>query len=182
MTNDIKSILITEEEIGEITSRLAAKITEDYKNSEKLVLVCILKGSLMFTTELMKKIPLRNLEVEFMKVSSYGSGTVSSGVLNIHLDMKREDLSDADFLIVEDIIDSGNTLYRLVKYLKERGANSVKTCTMLDKPDRRVVEFTPDYCGAVIPDEFVIGFGLDYDEKYRNLPYVGILDPKVYSN
>jgi hypoxanthine phosphoribosyltransferase len=182
MTNDIKSILITEEEIGEITSRLAAKITEDYKDSEKLVLVCILKGSLMFTTELMKKIPLRNLEVEFMKVSSYGSGTVSSGVLNIHLDMKREDLSDADFLIVEDIIDSGNTLYRLVKYLKERGANSVKTCTMLDKPDRRVVEFTPDYCGAVIPDEFVIGFGLDYDEKYRNLPYVGILDPKVYSN
>ena len=182
MTNDIKSILITEEEIGEITSRLAAKITEDYKNSEKLVLVCILKGSLMFTTELMKKIPLRNLEVEFMKVSSYGSGTVSSGVLNIHLDMKREDLSDADFLIVEDIVDSGNTLYRLVKYLKERGANSVKTCTMLDKPDRRVVEFTPDYCGAVIPDEFVIGFGLDYDEKYRNLPYVGILDPKVYSN
>ena len=182
MTNDIKSILITEEEIGEITSRLAAKITEDYKDSEKLVLVCILKGSLMFTTELMKKIPLRNLEVEFMKVSSYGSGTVSSGVLNIHLDMKREDLSDADFLIVEDIIDSGNTLYRLVKYLRERGANSVKTCTMLDKPDRRVVEFTPDYCGAVIPDEFVIGFGLDYDEKYRNLPYVGILDPKVYSN
>lgn len=182
MTNDIKSILITEEEIGEITSRLAAKITEDYKNSEKLVLVCILKGSLMFTTELMKKIPLRNLEVEFMKVSSYGSGTVSSGVLNIHLDMKREDLSDADFLIVEDIIDSGNTLYRLVKYLRERGANSVKTCTMLDKPDRRVVEFTPDYCGAIIPDEFVIGFGLDYDEKYRNLPYVGILDPKVYSN
>lgn len=182
MTNDIKSILITEEQIEEITAKLAAKITEDYKNSEKLVLVCILKGSLMFTTELMKKIPLRNLEVEFMKVSSYGSGTVSTGVLNIHLDMKREDLSDADFLIVEDIVDSGNTLSRLVKYLKERGANSVKTCTMLDKPDRRVVEFTPDYCGAVIPDEFVIGFGLDFDEKYRNLPYVGILDPKVYSN
>lgn len=182
MTNDIKSILITEEQIDEITAKLAAEITEDYKNSEKLVLVCILKGSIMFTTELMKKIPLRNLEVEFMKVSSYGSGTVSTGVLNIHLDMKREDLSDADFLIVEDIIDSGNTLSRLVKYLKERGANSVKTCTMLDKPDRRVVELTPDYCGAVIPDEFVVGFGLDFDEKYRNLPYVGILDPKVYSN
>ena len=182
MINDLKSILVTEKQIDEITTKIAAQITEDYKNSDKLVLVCILKGSLMFTTELMKKIPLANLEVEFMKVSSYGSGTVSTGVLNIHLDMKREDLSDADFLIVEDIIDSGNTLYRLVKYLKERGANSVKTCTMLDKPDRRVVEFTPDYCGAVIPDEFVIGFGLDYDEKYRNLPYVGILDPKVYSN
>ena len=181
MINDLKSILITEEQIDEITTKIATQITEDYKNSKKLVLVCILKGSLMFTTELMKKIPLANLEVEFMKVSSYGSGTVSTGVLNIHLDMKREDLSDADFLIVEDIVDSGNTLSRLVKYLKERGANSVKTCTMLDKPDRRVVEFVPDYCGQVIPDEFVVGFGLDYDEKYRNFPYVGILHPKVYT-
>ena len=180
MINDLKSILVTEKQIDEITTKIAAQITEDYKNSDKLVLVCILKGSLMFTTELMKKIPLRNLEVEFMKVSSYGSGTVSSGVLNIHLDIKREDLSDADFLIVEDIIDSGNTLYRLVKYLKERGANSVKTCTMLDKPERRQVEFTPDYCGVEIPDKFVVGFGLDYNEKYRNLPYVGILKPEVY--
>ena len=182
MENHLKSILVTEEQIDEITTRLAKEITEDYKNSEKLVLVCILKGSLMFTTELMKKIPLNTLEVEFMKVSSYGSGTTSTGVLNIHLDMKREDLSDADFLIVEDIIDSGNTLSRLVKYLKERGANSVKTCALLDKPDRRAVDFNTDYTGAVIPDEFVVGFGLDYDEKYRNLPYVGVLDPKVYSN
>ena len=181
MENNLKSILVTEEQIDEITTRLAKEITEDYKNSEKLVLVCILKGSLMFTTELMKKIPLNTLEVEFMKVSSYGSGTTSTGVLNIHLDMKREDLSDADFLIVEDIIDSGNTLSRLVKYLKERGANSVKTCALLDKPDRRAVDFNTDYTGAVIPDEFVVGFGLDYDEKYRNLPYVGVLDPKVYS-
>ena len=181
MKNNLKSILVTEEQIDEITTRLAKEITEDYKNSEKLVLVCILKGSLMFTTELMKKIPLNTLEVEFMKVSSYGSGTTSTGVLNIHLDMKREDLSDADFLIVEDIIDSGNTLSRLVKYLKERGANSVKTCALLDKPDRRAVDFNTDYTGAVIPDEFVVGFGLDYDEKYRNLPYVGVLDPKVYS-
>ena len=181
MENNLKSILVTEEQIDEITTRLAKEITEDYKNSEKLVLVCILKGSLMFTTELMKKIPLNTLEVEFMKVSSYGSGTTSTGVLNIHLDMKREDLSDADFLIVEDIIDSGNTLSRLVKYLRERGANSVKTCALLDKPDRRAVDFNTDYTGAVIPDEFVVGFGLDYDEKYRNLPYVGVLDPKVYS-
>ncbi len=182
MENDLKSILVTEQQIDEITTRLAKEITEDYKSSKKLVLVCILKGSLMFTTELMKKIPLNTLEVEFMKVSSYGSGTVSTGVLNIHLDMKREDLSDADFLVVEDIIDSGNTLSRLVKYLKERGANSVKTCALLDKPDRRVVDFTPDYTGIIIPDEFVVGFGLDYDEKYRNLPYVAVLDPKVYSN
>ncbi len=180
MKNDLKEILVTEKQIDEITTRIAAEITEDYKNSKKLVLVCILKGSLMFTSELMKKIPM-HAEIEFMKVSSYGSGTVSTGVLNIHLDMKREDLSDADFVIVEDIIDSGNTLSRLVKYLRERGANSVKTCTLLDKPERRVVEFTPDYCGMQIPDEFVVGFGLDYDEKYRNLPYVAILDPKVYT-
>lgn len=180
MKNDLKGILVTEQQIDEITTRLAAQITEDYKDSKKLVLVCILKGSIMFTTELMKKIPL-HVEVEFMKVSSYGSATVSSGVLNIHLDMKRKDLSDADFLVIEDIIDSGNTLYRLVKYLRERGANSVKTCTLLDKPGRRVIDLTPDYYGTQIPDEFVVGFGLDYDEKYRNLPYVAILDPKVYT-
>ena len=180
MKNDLKGILVTEQQIDEITTRLAAEITEDYKDSKKLVLVCILKGSVMFTAELMKKIPL-HVEVEFMKVSSYGSATVSSGVLNIHLDMKRKDLSDADFLVIEDIIDSGNTLYRLVKYLRERGANSVKTCTLLDKPGRRVIDLTPDYAGTQIPDEFVVGFGLDYDEKYRNLPYVAVLDPKVYT-
>ena len=180
MKNDLKGILVTEQQIDEITTRLAAEITEDYKDSKKLVLVCILKGSIMFTAELMKKIPLHE-EVEFMKVSSYGAATVSSGVLNIHLDMKRKDLSDADFLVIEDIIDSGNTLYRLVKYLKERGANSVKTCTLLDKPARRVIDLTPDYAGIQIPDEFVVGFGLDYDEMYRNLPYVAILDPKVYT-
>ena len=180
MKNDLKGILVTEQQIDEITTRLAAEITEDYKDSKKLVLVCILKGSVMFTAELMKKIPL-HVEVEFMKVSSYGSATVSSGVLNIHLDMKRKDLSDADFLVIEDIIDSGNTLYRLVKYLRERGANSVKTCTLLDKPARRVIDLTPDYAGTQIPDEFVVGFGLDYDEKYRNLPYVAVLDPKVYT-
>jgi hypoxanthine phosphoribosyltransferase len=115
-----------------------------------------------------------------MKVSSYGSKTVSSGYINIHLDIKREDISDVDFIVIEDIIDSGKTLSHLVRYLRERGAASVKTCTLLDKPDRRAVDFTPDYCGKVIPDEFVVGFGLDYDEKYRNLPYVGILKRETY--
>ena len=115
-----------------------------------------------------------------MKVSSYGSKTVSSGYINIHLDIKRDDLPDVDFIVIEDIVDSGKTLSHLVRYLKERGANSVKTCTMLDKPERRQVDFTPDFCGRVIPDKFVVGFGLDYDEKYRNLPYVGILKPEVY--
>ena len=180
MTNDLKYILVSEAQIDEITTTLAKRICDDFKDSSrKLVLICILKGSLMFTSELMKKINIP-LELEFMKVSSYGSESKSSGIINIHLDLKREDLSDADFIIIEDIIDSGNTLSHLVKYLSERGANSVKTCTLLDKPSRRVVDFTPDYCGMEIPDEFVVGFGLDYDEKYRNLPFVGVLKPSVY--
>ena len=182
MIADIKNILVNEQELSTICDTLAAQITEDYKNSDKkLVLICILKGSLMFTTELMKRINLP-LEVEFMKVSSYGSKTVSSGYINIHLDIKRDDMDDVDFIIVEDIVDSGKTLSHLVRYLKERGAASVKTCTLLDKPDRRAVDFTPDYCGRVIPDEFVVGFGLDYSEKYRNLPFVGVLKPEVYSD
>lgn len=180
MMDDIESVLVSEDEIDSICSRIAARINADYADSgKKLVLVCILKGSLMFTCELMKKITLP-MEVDFMKVSSYGAGTSSTGVVNIHLDIKRPDFTDADFLIVEDIVDSGRTLSHLVRYFAERGANSVKTCTLLDKPSRRTVDFTPDYCGKIIPDKFVVGFGLDYDEKYRNLPFVGILRPEVY--
>ena len=181
LSKDIGSILVSAEEIDEIVTRIAAEIDRDYaRPDKKLVLLCILKGSIVFMGDLMKKIRVP-VEIDCMKVSSYGAGTTSSGNINIMLDVVRPDISSCDFLIVEDIVDSGNTLSRLVKYLKERGANSVKTCTMLDKPDRRVVEFVPDYCGQVIPDEFVVGFGLDYDEKYRNFPYVGILHPKVYT-
>ena len=180
MIKDIESILVTEDQIDKITSDIAEKINQDYKNSKQLVLICILKGSLMFTCEIMKKITLP-VELEFMKVSSYGSSSVSSGMINIHLDLKREDIGDADFIIIEDIIDSGRTLAHLVRYLADRGAKSVKTCTLLDKPSRRVVDFTPDYCGMEIPDKFVVGFGLDYNERYRNLPYVGVLKPEIYS-
>ena len=181
MTQDIERILVNEQQLDSIITKIANDITNDYKDSgKKLVLICILKGSIMFTAELMKRISLP-LEIEFMKVSSYGSETVSSGIINIHLDLKREDLSDADFIVIEDIVDSGRTLSHLIKYLDGRGANSVKTCTLLDKPSRRVVDFVPDYCGMEIPDEFVVGFGLDYNEEYRNLPYVGILSPAVYS-
>ena len=117
-----------------------------------------------------------------MKVSSYGAGTVSSGQLKISLDLKRDDMTDVDIIVIEDIVDSGRTLCNLKLYLEEKGANSVKVCTLLDKPSRREFELIPDYCGAVIPDKFVIGYGLDYDEKYRNLPYVGVLSPEVYMN
>ena len=119
-------------------------------------------------------------EIDFMKVSSYGAGTKSSGRVNIILDLNRSDLADCDILVVEDIIDSGRTLAYLAEYLRINGAKSVKTCTMLDKPSRREVDFTPDYIGAEIPDEFVVGYGLDYNERYRSLPYVGVLRPEIY--
>lgn len=181
MKKDIEKILVSEQEISEICDKIAAQINKDYANSNRpLVLICILKGSLMFASELMKRIELP-LEIEFMKVSSYGSGTSSSGVINIHLDIKRTDIADVDFIVIEDIIDSGRTLSHLIKYFIEKGASSVRTVTLLDKPSRRTVDFTPDYCGMVIPDEFVVGFGLDYDEKYRNLPYIGILKREVYA-
>lgn len=180
MENSIKTILISEEEIKSITASLAEKITEDYKNSDKtLVVLGLLKGSLLFMADLIQRIPLP-LEIELMKVSSYGKATVSTGIINIQFDIARTDLSEVDILVVEDIIDSGNTLSRICTHLSERGAASVKTCTLLDKPSRREVDFVPDYCGKVIPDEFVVGYGLDYDEKYRNLPYIGVLKPEVY--
>ena len=178
--NDVEEVLLDEATIADVTSKLAAKITEDYMDSpRKLVVLSILKGSMPFTTDLVRQIPLP-LELDFMKVSSYGAGTMSSGQLKISLDLMRDDLDEIDILVIEDIVDSGNTLSRLKKYLADKGAHSVRICTLLDKPSRREVELVPDYCGAVIPDKFVIGYGLDYDEKYRNLPYVGVLKPSVY--
>ena len=178
---DIAKILVSEEEIDRIVTRIAQEIDRDYKDSDgRLVLVCILKGSIVFMGDLMKKIKTP-VEIDCMKVSSYGAGTTTTGTVNIHLDLMRPDLSECDLLIVEDIVDSGFTLSYLTKYLKDKGARSVRTATLLDKPSRRKVEFVPDYCGTVIPDEFVVGYGLDYDEKYRALPFVGVLDPSVYA-
>lgn len=180
MLDEIERVLIDSDEIDAIISRIAKQIDKDYEGDKrKLVLVCILKGSVVFMGELMKKITIP-VEIDFMRVSSYGSDTVSSGHVNIILDLMRKDIENCDLLIVEDIIDSGKTLSYLVEYLKLKGARSVKTCTLLDKPERRQVEFTPDYTGKIIPDEFVVGYGLDYDEKFRALPYVGILKPSVY--
>ena len=184
MNADVLKILVSEEEIDAITTRIAAQIDRDYAGSgKKLLLLCILKGSVVFMGDLMKKITLP-VEIDFMKVSSYGAGTASSGRVNILLDLHRQDLPDVDIIVIEDIIDSGRTLSYLIDYLRLNGAHSVKTCTLLDKPERRdpaLVDFHPDYCGCVIPDEFVIGYGLDYDEQYRALPYVGILKPEVYA-
>ncbi len=180
MNKDIERILISQEDLDKITSRLAAEIDEDYQGEDKqLLLLCILKGSLMFMSDLMKKLTVP-LEIDCMRVSSYGAGTESSGSINIILDLIRPDINKCDILIIEDIIDSGRTLSYLMSYLKGKGAKSVRACTLLDKPSRRVVDFTPDYVGVEIPDEFVVGYGLDYAERYRALPYVGILRPEVY--
>ena len=163
MINEIEKVLIDTEELNEIVSRIAHEIDIDYAGEDrKLVLVCILKGSVVFMGDLMKKLTIP-VEIDFMRVSSYGGETVSSGHVNIILDLMREDLAKCDLIVIEDIIDS------------------VKTCTLLDKPSRRVVDFTPDYTGKIIPDEFVVGYGLDYDEKFRALPYIGVLKPEVYS-
>lgn len=172
ITEEVKHVLVSKEELDSITTDLAARISEDFKD-KNLVLLGILKGSVPFMSDIMRKITLP-AELEFMKVSSYGSGTVSTGELKIHLDILREGLENCDILVIEDIIDSGRTLSMLVSHLKKKGARSVRTCTLLDKPSRREVQFTPDYVGREIPDYFVVGYGLDFDEKYRTLPYVGI--------
>ncbi len=182
LTDDIAKILVSEKEIDAITTRIAQSIDKDYSEpGKKLVLVCILKGSLVFMGDLMKKITVP-VEIDCMKVSSYGVGTESSGQIHIALDLIRPDIKECDVLIVEDIIDSGVTLSHLTKYLTLKGAKSVKTATLLDKPSRRKVNFTADYTGIEIPDEFVVGYGLDYAEKYRALPFVGVLKPEIYSN
>ncbi len=179
MKKEIKEILLDEAQIDAIVTRLAEQIDRDYAD-KRLVLVSILKGSVMFTAALMGKLKT-GAEIEFMKVSSYGAQTKSTGCISVLLDLKRDDLAELDLLIVEDIIDSGRTLNLLTNLLRERGARSVRTVTLLDKPSRREVNYVPDYIGAEIPDEFVVGFGLDYDERFRNLPYVGILHPDVYT-
>lgn len=179
--NDIKTVLADEAKLAEICDRLAREITATYENSGRdLIFVTVLKGSVFFATDLIRRIPLK-CELEFMKVSSYGAGTNTSGFIQVHLDLKR-DITDEDVVIIEDIIDSGKTLEKLTHLLADRGAHSVRCCTLLDKPERRMVDLDADFVGMEIPDEFVVGYGLDYDEKYRNLPYVGVLKPEVYSH
>ena len=178
----VEKVLVTEEEIAEIVSRVADEINRDYADSEnKLVIVSVLKGAMPFTTDLMKKLNVV-CELEFIKASSYGMGTESSGKIKIALDFNRDDIAECDCLIVEDIVDSGNTLNFLVQHLKDKGAKSVKTCTLLDKPSRRKVDFEPDYKGKVIPDEFVFGYGLDLFEKYRDIPFVAVVSKEYLAS
>jgi len=165
--------MLTEEELDKRIRELGAQISEDYKG-ESIFLVCILKGAAMFACELAKRITVP-VTMDFMATSSYGSGTTSSGEVKIKKDLDLP-MEGANVLIVEDIIDSGNTLNFLSQLFKDRNARSVRMCTMLDKPDRREVDVDVDYTGFTIPDEFVVGFGLDYAQKYRNLPYIGVIE------
>ena len=172
----IKNILVSEEEIDGIVTRLGQEIDRDYAD-KNLVIVCVLKGSVMFTIDLSKKLNTV-CEMEFVRTYSYGNGTESSGDVKMLIDFDRPDVADCDFLIIEDIVDSGNTLKFLVDHLKAKGPRSVKTCAFLDKPSRRKIDINPDYVGKVIPDEFVFGYGLDLFEKYRDLPYVAVVSPE----
>lgn len=177
MTNDISEILISEEEIKNTVARLGEEISRDYEGKD-LILISVLKGSVIFMADLMRavKIPCK---IDFMAVSSYGSGTKTSGEVKIIKDL-TESIEGADIVIVEDILDSGVTLSYLKKLLLARNPASIRICTLLDKPERRKADITADYVGTTVPDSFAVGYGLDYAEKYRNLPFIGILKPSVY--
>lgn len=177
MYRDLTKILVSREEIAEAVKKLGKRITEDYAGTEP-VMICILKGASVFFTDLIREIDLP-VTTEFMAISSYGGSTKSSGIVKIIKDLDR-DISNKDVLIVEDIVDSGRTLAHLSEVLKTRRAHSIEIATLLDKPARRVVPLQVKYSCFNIPDAFVVGYGLDYDEKYRNLPDIGILSPKIY--
>ena len=170
--SDISKVLLSEDEIKGIVQKLGKQISEDYKD-KNLLLVSVLKGSVMFMADLMRAIDI-HCKIDFMAVSSYGTGTSTSGSVKILKDLNI-DLSGYDLLIVEDILDSGVTLSNLRDMLLTRHPASFKICTFIDKPERRKADVKADYVGAQIPDAFVVGYGLDYDEKYRNLKYIGVL-------
>ena len=173
-----EELLLTREQIAQRVAELGAQITRDYQGKD-LMVICILKGAVVFFVDLIREIQLP-MSMDFMAISSYGNSTKSSGVVRILKDLDKP-VEGKDILIVEDIVDSGMTLSFLRDNLSSRGAASLRIATLLDKPDRRRVSLSVDYCGFVIPDAFVVGYGLDYAEKYRNLPEIGILSPEVYA-
>ena len=176
MERDVESILISQEEIKEICKRLGEQITKDYQG-KKLLIVSVLKGAVVFMADLLREIKC-DCQIDFIAVSSY-SGTKTTGVVKFKKDLDI-DPDGMDILIVEDILDSGVTLSYLSGVLMGRNANSIKICTLLDKPANRRADIKADYVGCTVPDAFIIGYGLDYNEKYRNLPYIGVLKPSVY--
>ena len=166
------SVLLSEEEVNKRIKEIGEQITKDYEG-KNIHLICVLKGGVFFMSELAKRIEVP-VSMDFMAISSYGADTKSSGIIKIVKDLD-ESITGKDVLVVEDIVDSGRTLSYLMEMLKDRKPNSLRLCTLLDKPDRRVIDVDVDYTGFAIPDEFVVGYGLDYAQKYRNLPYIGIV-------
>ncbi|HIR47310.1 MAG TPA: hypoxanthine phosphoribosyltransferase [Candidatus Caccousia avicola] len=177
MDQDIQEVLYSQEYLAGVVKELGRRISEDYKG-KNLLMVSVLKGSVVFMADLMRAITIP-CNIDFMSVSSYGSGVKTSGVVKIIKDLDIN-LEGKDLLLVEDILDSGMTLHYIRDMLNQRNPRSIRLCTLFDKPERRTVDIAADYFGAVVPDAFIVGYGLDYDEKYRNLPYVGILKPEVY--
>ncbi len=178
MKDDILKVLITEEQIHSKVQELGRQISEDYRD-KNLLLVSVLKGSVVFMADLMRAIDI-HARVDFMSVTSYGAGTRTTGVVRIIKDLDMP-IAGYDLLIVEDILDSGLTLAYITELLEGRGPQSIRICTLLDKPERRKADVKAHYKGFEVPDEFVVGYGLDFNEKYRNLPYVGVLKPEVYT-
>lgn len=178
MKQDILKVLVSEKELDEKVKELGRRITLDY-TGKNLLMVSVLKGSVVFMADLMRAIDI-HARIDFMSVSSYGDGTKTSGVVKITKDLDLN-LDGYDLLLVEDILDSGKTLSYLKEILMQRNPASVKIVTLLNKPARREADIQPDYIGFEVPDEFVVGFGLDFAEKYRNLPYIGVLKPEVYT-
>lgn len=166
-------VMISEDEVEKRVRELGEQISRDYQGKE-VTLICILKGSVFFTCELAKRITVP-VKLEFMRCSSYGNEKSSSGEVRVTLDIDQQ-LEGKNIIVIEDIIDSGRTLSYLLKLLSSRGPESIRLCTLLDKPDRRVVDVNVDYTGFEIPDEFVVGYGLDYAQEYRNLPYIGVVE------
>lgn len=177
MNKDVERILVTEEELNIIARRLGAQITKDYEGKHLLV-VAVLKGSIYFFTDLTRYIELP-CQLDFIQASSYGEGTVSSGVIKIVKDIS-DDLTGFDVLLVEDILDTGNTLKYILDMLEKRNPNSLSVVTLLDKAERRVADVKAKYVGCDVPNEFVVGYGLDYNQEYRNLPYIGVLKKEIY--
>lgn len=177
MNKDVERILVTEQELNTIARRLGAQITKDYEGKHLLV-VAVLKGSIYFFTDLTRYIELP-CQLDFIQASSYGEGTVSSGVIKIVKDIS-DDLTGFDVLLVEDILDTGNTLKYILDMLEKRNPNSLSVVTLLDKAERRVADVKAKYVGCDVPNEFVVGYGLDYNQEYRNLPYIGVLKKEIY--
>jgi hypoxanthine phosphoribosyltransferase len=180
LQNDVAKVLIDEEHLHERISQLAAKVSVDYRDVDDLLLVCVLKGAFMFLADFSRALE-RPHEVDFMGISSYGAGTESSGAVRIVLDLKQ-DIAGRHLLIIEDIIDSGRTLDYLRRNLLARSPASLKILTLLDKPERREIQVPVDYVGFDIPNEFVVGYGLDFGEIYRNLPYIAVLQSEIFAH